>query len=79
MVLTSTQSLVSQQLACDVLGLNRNTLRRLSAEYAFCGPKPPRRSSAGVQPRALALSEQNAVLEVLTYDEYIDQPPVQVY
>ncbi len=78
MILSATQSGLSQCLACNVFGLNRNTVRQTYKNYTFCGLKPLRRQK-GIQPRALSKSERDAVHQVLISDEYADQPPVQAY
>jgi transposase InsO family protein len=72
---------VSERTACEVLDICRNSLRTAKARYHFCGPVSPyRRKRKGIrQPRALSTDERTQVIEVLTCDEYYDQPPVQVY
>ena len=73
--------ILSQRLACDVLNLNRNTLRRKHQQMHFCGPlKPVVKERQGCQqPRALTDAERHQVKAVLNSDTYCNQPPMQVY
>lgn len=72
---------VSEREACDVLDLCRNSVRAARARYHFMGPASPyrRKRERSSQPRALSEAERSKVTEVLTSDEYADQPPAQVY
>lgn len=74
-------SFVSQRMACDVLNINRNTLRRRYQQTHFCGPLQPvvRAHNNGIQPRALTVAERDQVSAVLYSESYCNQPPVQVY
>ena len=65
----------------DVLDACRNSLRAARKRYFFCGPPNPyrRKRKETVQPRALSQEEREQVKEVLYSDEYVNQPPVQVY
>ncbi len=72
---------ISERQACDVLDVCRNSLRAARKRYFFCGPPNPyrRKRKETVQPRALSQEEREQVKEVLYSDEYVNQPPVQVY
>lgn len=72
---------VSEREACEVLDICRNSLRTARARYHFCGPASPyrRKRKESHQPRALSDAERDTVVEVLTSEEYYDQPPAQVY
>jgi putative transposase len=61
-------------LACSALGVSRATL------YRQTQPAPP--ASACVRapaPRGLSEGERDAVLEMLHSEEFVDQPPPEVY
>ena len=72
---------IAERQACDVLDACRNSLRAARKRYFFCGPPNPyrRKRKETVQPRALSQEEREQVKEVLYSDEYVNQPPVQVY
>ena len=72
---------IPERTACDILTLNRNTVRRHRRRAAFCGPpRPPRSSRQQVaQPSALSNAERNEVEQQLSSEAYCNQPPVQVY
>ena len=72
---------ISERQACDVLDACRNSLRAARKRYFFCGPPSPyrRKRKETVQPKALSAQEREQVKEVLYSDEYVNQPPVQVY
>lgn len=74
-------TLMSQRRVCDVLNINRNTLRSLQKKYQFCGPVKPikRKRKQAEHPRALTETERQEVKAVLTSDDYYNQPPMQVY
>lgn len=67
--------------ACDALLLNRSTVyyRGSRVELGDEQRKAKRSRKESQQPRALSQDEREAVLEVLNSDEFIDQPPLQVY
>jgi transposase InsO family protein len=60
--------------ACDVLGLSRATLYRQTQPV-----KPASVVERAPSPRKLSDTEQEAVLAVLHSDEFVDQPPQEVY
>jgi transposase InsO family protein len=60
--------------ACDVLDLSRATLYRQTQPV-----KPPSVFERAPSPRKLGDAEQEAVLAVLHSDEFVDQPPQEVY
>ncbi|WP_262021714.1 IS3 family transposase [Vibrio quintilis] len=72
---------VSQRLACQVLNVNRNTLRRYIRGVQFCGPLPRihRSRKHARQPRALSDTERETVKSVMLSETYCNQPPVQIY
>ncbi|NWO04100.1 IS3 family transposase [Idiomarina sp. 28-8] len=72
---------IPERTACDILALNRNTVRRHRRRKAFCGPPRPRRLSRqqAAQPSALSADERDEVKQTLSSDAYCNQPPVQVY
>lgn len=72
---------ISEREACHALDLCRNSLRAARERYHFCGPLSPyrRKRKDTQQPRALSAEERTQVTEVLTGDEYQNQPPAQVY
>lgn len=72
---------VSERLACEVLDVCRNTVRARRHRSRFCGPTRPAAvcRKRSTQPRALNQEERSQVLELLTSEQYADQPPVQVY
>ncbi len=72
---------VSERQACDVLNVCRNSVRAARRRYYFCGPPSPyrRKRTRTVQSKALSPQEREHVKEVLASDEYVNQPPVQVY
>ncbi|WP_143169328.1 DDE-type integrase/transposase/recombinase, partial [Vibrio quintilis] len=72
---------VSQRLACQVLNVNRNTLRRYIRGVQFCGPWPRihRSRKHARQPRALSDTERETVKSVMLSETYCNQPPVQIY
>jgi putative transposase len=59
--------------ACNALGASRATLYRRTAPPA---PPTPR---LGSTPRALGEAERTALLDALHSDEFVDQPPREVY
>lgn len=69
--------------ACRALGVNRGTVygrRRLSKQCdAQVTTSESRSRVNAVQPRALTEPERQVVIDILTSDEYVDQPPAQVY
>lgn len=81
LITTKTPKQVSERQACNVLGVCRNSLRAARARSIFCGPISPYRKKCvnRHQPRALTQSEREDVKDILTSDEYQDQPPKQVY
>lgn len=60
--------------ACAALGLSRATLYRQTSPA-----KPPAALSRAPSPRRLSDSERQAVLDVLHSEEFVDQPPTEVY
>lgn len=72
---------LSERQACDALDLCRNSLRAARARANLCGPFSPyrRKRKQTEQPRALSPEERSHIKEVLTGEEYVDQPPVQAY
>ena len=72
---------VSERQACDVLNVCRNSVRAARRRYYFCGPPSPyrRKRTKTAQPKALSTQEREHVKELLGSDEYVNQPPVQVY
>lgn len=60
--------------ACAVLGVSRATLYRQTQP-----PPPPALPSRAPSPRRLSDPERQAVLDVLHSDEFVDQPPPEVY
>jgi putative transposase len=72
---------ISQRMACDALNMNRNTVRKVLMEEHFCGPLKSRDlgRTRSKQPRALSEEQRQTITEVLNSDEYVDQPPMQIY
>lgn len=71
---------VSQRLACQVLAIARNTLRRTLKSLSVHGPNKPRTCRKHApQPRALSATEKQVVKETLVSEQYCNQPPMQVY
>jgi len=72
---------VSERLACEVLDVCRNTVRARRHRSQFCGPIRPAKTcrQRSNQPRALDHNERSQILQLLTKEPYVDQPPVQVY
>ncbi len=72
---------ISQRQACHVLSVCHNSLRDRQRQKSLCGPPKPKRlgRQQSSQPRALSHAERREVKQVLTSDEYQDQPPVQVF
>ncbi|WP_437642667.1 IS3 family transposase [Sorangium sp. So ce854] len=60
--------------ACEALGVSRATLYRQTRPAP--PPAPPRPAPS---PRRLSDPERKAVLDVLHSDEFVDQPPPEVY
>lgn len=60
--------------ACAALGVSRATLYRQTRPA-----KPPALSRCAPSPRRLSDPERQAVLDVLHSDEFVDQPPPDVY
>ncbi|XXX72528.1 hypothetical protein WMF30_33255 [Sorangium sp. So ce134] len=60
--------------ACAALGVSRATLYRQTRPAP--APAPPRPAPS---PRRLSDLERKAVLDVLHSDEFVDQPPPEVY
>ena len=67
--------------ACDALGLSRSTVyHRKSRKCHNAEQLSEARSREHCkQHRALSPAEREAVLEVLNSEEFVDQPPMQVY
>lgn len=72
---------LSERTVCDVLSINRGTLRAYRHRESFIGPpKPMNSSQARLMPtNALSEAERQAILAILNSDEFCDQPPAQVY
>ncbi len=71
---------VSERKVCQLLQINRKTLRQCRHNLAFVGPPKPRHvGRRKPQPRALLPHERQHVLDTLTSERYADQPPMQVY
>ncbi|MDC0947802.1 hypothetical protein OAS86_00445 [Gammaproteobacteria bacterium] len=64
------------QPACIALSVARSTIyARRSARYG-----PPNRSRARAkQPRAYSESDRQVIVETLTCERFVNQPPAQVY
>jgi transposase InsO family protein len=60
--------------ACAALGVNRATLYRQTQP-----PKPPSPAVRAPSPRRLSDTERQAVLDTLHSEEFVDQPPPEVY
>jgi putative transposase len=60
--------------ACAALGVSRATLYRQTQPA-----KPPALTGPASSPRRLSDPERQAVLDVLHSDEFVDQPPPEVY
>src|SRR3954466_5627104 len=60
--------------ACAALGLSRATLYRQTQPV-----KPVSTPTRGPSPRRLSDAEQQAVLDVMHSEEFVDQPPQEVY
>ncbi|CAN97029.1 transposase [Sorangium cellulosum So ce56] len=60
--------------ACTALGVSRATLYRQTQPA-----KPPALPRSAPSPRRLSAPERQAVLDVLHSDEFVDQPPPEVY
>ena len=67
--------------ACDALGLSRSTVyyRKSRKSHSDERLSEARSRKSCKQQRALNPAEREAVLEVLNSDEFVDQPPMQVY
>ena len=61
-------------LACHALGVSRATMYRLTTH-----PRPPSYSVRAPSPRRLGENEQQAILDVLHSEPFVDQPPPEVY
>ena len=72
---------LSERRACDILSINRVTVRTYRGEKNFIGPPAPvdRSRSQSIQPNALSEEERRAILATLNSDEFCNQPPAQVY
>ena len=64
---------VSTRAAADLAGVSRATATRTSSSRADPAPR------AVTPANKLCLAERTQVLEVLNSDEFVDQPPLQVY
>ena len=64
--------------ACRALGLNRSTVyaHRKAREHNH-EPRTSRKHCP--QPRALSEAERQKVLDVFSHDEFLDQPPQEVF
>ena len=60
--------------ACAALGISRATLYRQTQPA-----KPPSVRARGPSPRRLDDLERQALLDMLHSDEFVDQPPPEVY
>lgn len=60
--------------ACNALGISRATMYRRTTP-----PKPPSYSSRPPNPRRLGENERQAILDVLHSEQFVDQPPPEVY
>jgi putative transposase len=60
--------------ACNALGVSRATMYRLTTY-----PRPPSYSVRAPSPRRLGENEQQAILDVLHSEPFVDQPPPEVY
>lgn len=72
---------LSERRACDLLSINRSTLRAYRTQAEFVGPPAPvgRSRLQSAQPNALSEEERQAILVILNSDEFCNQPPAQVY
>ena len=72
---------VSHRLACKLLDVCRNTVKKQYDFHLFCGPpnQVNRSRKTSYQPRALCEVERQQVLETLTDERYRNQPPMEVY
>ncbi len=76
---TSNASQLPERTVCEVLDINRGTLRYYQQKCLFVGPSAPRRRKASQTKNALTPEERQHVLSVLNSDTYCDQPPAEVY
>lgn len=60
--------------ACNALGISRATMYRRTTP-----PNPPSYSSRPPNPRRLGEDERQAILDVLHSEQFVDQPPPEVY
>jgi putative transposase len=67
----------SERLACQILSVNRKTLRQYRKKVSFIGPPAPRRRS--LCQHALTGLEREEVLSVMNSSEFCDQPPAQIF
>ena len=67
--------------ACDALGINRSSVYWRRSRQAVCDEQRAINKSRKQtqQPRALSAEERDEVLSLLNSEEFIDQPPHQVY
>lgn len=76
MVIETRGTHLSLRSVCHILAINRSTI------YARLNPRANGRKKVkqlAAQPRALSLDEKKAVIETLNMDEYVNQPPAQIY
>lgn len=67
--------------ACDAIGLTRSTVyeARARGKVSVIETQKKRSRKQCKQPRALTKDERDEVLNILTSDEFCDQPPAEVY
>lgn len=73
--LNDCSNLLSRSKACQVLNLNRSTV------YRRARPDQPKkvRQKTKCQPRALSPNEREKLWDTMTSDEFLDQPPHEIY
>lgn len=78
---TAQPGVLSQRKACDVLSINRSTVRTYQGKRHFVGPPLPahRSRSQSIQSNALNEQERQAILTTLNSEKFCNQPPAQVY
>ena len=75
----SNSAKLAERTVCQVLALNRGTLRHALRQWFFNEPPIPKQRSTYQQTNALSAAERSHVLSVLNSDQFHDQPPAQVY
>lgn len=80
-VINERDAIIPLSRACDALGLNRSSVYYRTKQDDRCEEQRAcaRSRKHCQQRRALSASEREAVTAVLNSEEFIDQPPMQVY